>query len=296
MTIHLAGIKLKDYCGFRNTALNFLNENDKPRKITVIYGPNGVGKSSLIKSIQLVSNPFLYQYKNTAEQFQKLVYNNNYSPGYMSVFLEAGGVSPYHMQVQAAFEDGTDLFKIVTLEQQGLIECDLEKKNKGYAYSIDADNPMNLSKFQLADTYKDIFLDMANTVYGFDCKLEESIEDSIEDESGIKQLVEIYTDFTINKNGTTVHFKSMSAGEKKVAKLLSALCNPDYIDNLDIVLIDNVELHVYYKRHADMIDKIIEHFPNKQFIVTSHSETLINYVGQKYGIDALLDLEKIKEM
>jgi len=298
MTIKLAGMKLKDYCGYRDTEINLLNDQDQANNIVVIYGPNGIGKSTLIKAIQLVSNPFLYEHRNSDKielLLKKLVYNDDYDPSYSAVYEQAGGQSKYNMQMHGVFDDESKQFKSVIMEQNGLQLCELEKKHKGYAYYIDADNPVNMSRFQLEGTYKEQFLEIANIVYGYECNLAESIEEFIEDEYGNNQMIELFNDFTLNKNGTLVHFKSMSAGEKKIATLLSSLCDPNYINILDIVLIDNIAMHVYFKRHASMIDKILEFFPNKQFIVTTHSETLIKHVRATYGENCLLDLETIKE-
>lgn len=84
---------------------------------------------------------------------------------------------------------------------------------------------------------------------------------------------------------TKVHFARMSAGEKKLATLLRMLCNPDNTANRDIILIDNIECHVYHKRHAIMIDKLREFFPNKQIIATTHSGTMINHVNKSFRYD-----------
>jgi predicted ATP-binding protein involved in virulence len=62
----------------------------------------------------------------------------------------------------------------------------------------------------------------------------------------------------------------------------------------DIILVDNIEMHVYFERHARMIDKLIESFPDKQFIVTSHSGVMIEHVKKTYGERCLFNVPKIK--
>jgi len=116
----------------------------------------------------------------------------------------------------------------------------------------------------------------------------------LNDVDGKKYDVEIYTDFVIHKRDVKVHFKRMSAGEKKIATLLAYLCDPIYMENIDIICVDNLDLHVYFERHASMVDKLIEYFPNKQFIVTTHSETMINHVREVMGEDHLFNVSKIK--
>ena len=103
-----------------------------------------------------------------------------------------------------------------------------------------------------------------------------------------------YQDFIIEKGNVNVHYKAMSAGEKKIATLLRNLCDPETIDKSDIVLVDNIEMHVYFKRHKKMLDKILEMFPQKQFIVTTHSGVMIDHVREKFGDGCLYDIPIIK--
>lgn len=332
MPSHLAGIRLKNYCGYKEeVSLNFLNKNDEPNRIIVIYGPNGEGKSSLLEAIRLVGNTYIYHNRDCRLLFRKLTYNEDYDPTYgfmkdaknniTTEHLDRVGTdieendpsikrneidfeaefdklvenNPYNMEVEGAF-DTDEGFKTVFIETAGLVHSDMPLQRKGYIYWIDADNPSHLTKFQLDQEYSDKFLEIAKAVYGYDCFFpHEAIIESYKDKDKKDVKVNIYTDFVINKNGTHVHYKRMSAGEKKIATLLSFLCDPLYIDLLDIIVIDNVELHIYFKRHGIFIDKLLEMFPEKQFIVTTHSGVLIDHVSETYGKECLFDLEMIKK-
>lgn len=166
---------------------------------------------------------------------------------------------------------------------------------------IDADHIMNMNKFQIPADRIDKFINMAETVYGYRCDIGSEV---VTTSSGVttvnpalqktQKTVKYYQDFIIDKGNSKVHFKSMSAGEKKIATLLRNLCNPLVVDKPGIILVDNVEMHVYFKRHARMIDKLLEEFPEKQFIVTTHSQVVIEHVGKKYGSRCLFDIPKIK--
>jgi AAA15 family ATPase/GTPase len=327
MAIHLAGIRLKYFCGYKRAAFNFLDENDKPNRIVCIYGPNGEGKSSLLDAIKLVSNPYLYAGRDTRLVFRKLTYNSDYDPIYGFIkdakeyitkddydngfnddefkpiytgndFEKAFGDlvkdNKYTMEVEGAF-DAPDGFKTVYIETSGLKKTNLPNKPRGYAYWIDADHPSNLTKFQVAAEMGDIFLDIAKTVYGFDCSFGTPVVEKLKDINGNEKDVPIYTDFIINKKGTKVHYKRMSAGEKKIATLLSFLCDPFYMENMDIIVVDNIELHIYFERHAIFIDKLLEKFPDKQFIITTHSGTMIQHIANKYGKSCLYPVHEIKE-
>ena len=99
------------------------------------------------------------------------------------------------------------------------------------------------------------------------------------------------TDFIIEKpNGTKVHYKRFSDGEKKIATLVSTLFKRAYKDspdkeNKDIILIDNIVQHIYYLRHLKLIEKMEEYFPDKQFIATTHSPVLIENMEKKYLVN-----------
>ncbi len=64
--------------------------------------------------------------------------------------------------------------------------------------------------------------------------------------------------------------------------------SPDY-ENKNILIIDNITMHVYWRRHMTLIEKIEEYFPNKQIIATTHSPIIIQNFNKKY----LYDLEKL---
>ena len=291
MSTYLAGIRLKNYCGYKNTNFPFINsDTGKIKKFCVIYGPNGEGKSTLLEAIRLVGNPFIYRGKSTELMFRKLTHHPDYDPTY-SFIRES--VLPNRMRIDGVFDQEGE-YKSITITNKGLRSSDLPEKPRGYIYTLDADNPLNTTKFQIVSDMSGIFLEIAKIVYGYDCEFSASVKDNLKDIDGRKRQVEIYTDFVIHKRGVRVHFKRMSAGEKKIATLLAYLCDPLYMDNTDTILIDNLELHIYFLRHADVVDKLADCFPDKQFITTTHSETLINHVRKTMGKDHLFDLEEIK--
>ena len=292
MKTYLAGIKLKNWCGYKNTSFPFVNtDTGLIKRFCVIYGPNGSGKSTLLEAIRILGNPFIYKDRDTELMFRKMTYHTDYDPTYNHIKEKE---IPNKMKLDGVFAHGVD-YKTISITNDGLIHSDLPEKPRGYVYNLDADNPMNMSRFQVSSEKSDVFLDIAKTVYGFDCEFPTGVEETLKDVNGKSYQIQIYTDFVIKKDGVRVHFKRMSAGEKKIATLLSYLCDPLYMSNIDIVVIDNAELHIYFSRHAALVDKLIECFPEKQFIVTTHSETLINHVRDTMGEDHLFNLEEIKK-
>lgn len=301
--IKIKKLYLRNFCGYRGEVELDFESNGGLNNMLVLYGPNGAGKTTILEAIHFLANVFELQRKDSAvinSVLKSKTYHQESRPG-----MEALQDYDEGMVVGAVFDtDAGDKRVLVTDEKIEL--CELPYRHGGHSYFVDADHPMNVRDFQITDRhYIDKFLDMAQTVYGFPCELgkaESVTDDGILNESGeIDEYADglvyrYYTDFVIDKDGTRVHYKKMSAGEKKIATLLRYITDPNYIDHLDIVLVDNVEMHVYFKRHADMMNKIIEHYlPDKQFIVTTHSYALIKHMEDTFGSQYLCDVEKLKK-
>lgn len=282
--VKIKKVILQNFRGYKNMEFSFTQE-DKIKNLAVVLSPNGFGKSTLLEAVNLLSNPYSNLAKDTNMAFRKMTYSQDFQVDYQGYVKNEN-----QLHMEGIFEtDKGD--KQVVIETDGVKVCQLEKKLHGHAYFIDADNPMNMRRFQVESSYVNKFLQMAEIIYGFKCEVARKVQD--------KEFT-FYTDLIIHKDfkiqeSTKVHFKSMSDGERKIATLLSYLFDPCYIDGRDIVLIDNVDQHVYFRRHAAMIDKMLDFFPQKQFIITSHSGTLISHVASKYGKQYLYDLEMMKD-
>lgn len=290
--IKLKRLKLINYCGYRDFDID-LTDGDGIKKWTIMYGPNGCGKSNFLEAVRLLSYPTEIRGRPDLTMFfRKLTYHPDYRPG-----LEAFDKSRTEMLMLGVFDtpDGDKEIEIKndwSLSGSGLTKDEICSIPALSMY-VDADNPMNMQKFQLNAKYKEQFLDFASAVYGFKCEIPDdktNITKELDTSTG--EWTTFYLDFVITKFGNTkVHFKRMSAGEKKIATMLRTLFNRAYDnENCGIILIDNVELHVYFRRHMILLKKLEEHFPDRQFIATTHSPIIINEMDDKY----LLDLEHIE--
>ena len=89
----------------------------------------------------------------------------------------------------------------------------------------------------------------------------------------------------IDKNGETLNVAQLSQGEKSLMALVGdiarrlAMLNPALDNPLTgdgIVLIDEVDLHLHPSWQRSLCDKLIETFPNCQFVLTTHSPLVIS--------------------
>ncbi len=283
--IKLKEIRLINYCGYRDFHLDFY-ENGDIKKWVIFYGPNGIGKSNFIRAVELLASPrrIIGRTKNDLF-FRRLTYHPNYNPTY-SGFL----TDKTHLYMEATFLFDKEKKKIV-LENNwddcvGITTNELPSSYGDFAAYIDADNPNNMYSFNLDINFSKDFLDIAETVYSFQCYLpEESLVETINPGNG--KPICIYTDFILKKWGNTlVHYKRFSDGEKKIATLLTSLFKR--AKEVDILLVDNIEQHIYFKRHLKLLEKIEMIFPDKQIIATTHSSVIVENIDKKY----LYDLEE----
>lgn len=278
--IKLKRIKLHNYCGYRDFELD-LTEGDGVKRWAMFYGPNGCFKTTFLRAVELLSSPRQLVGRLDNKLFlRRLTYHPNYNPTYVgfdkektNLFMEAVFLTDKG-EKKVILENNWD-------DRVGLTVNELPTELLSASSFIDSDNPNNMNSFQINAKDKDDFLDMAEAVYNLKCYLP---KESLVVE---KDMFEIYSNFVIAKYGNTlVHYKSFSEGEKKIATLLAALFRRS--KEADILLVDNVAMHIYWKRHKILIDKIEEYFPEKQIISTTHSPIIIDYMDEKY----LCDLEK----
>jgi len=286
---------LRNYCGYKEVTFDFRDAGDVKR-FCLFFGPNGIGKTSILQAINQVGNPKQYLGRKNDLVFNKLTYHPDYNPTY------AGCIERVHdMYVEAIFQTFQGDKKVVLenagKKRMGVTLCELDLSGfANFAFWVDADNPMNTQRFQINTKHVDKFLDLAEAIYGYRCEIPRGPLSEVEEyDPQTKEYVTFCTNFIIYKKYcgemTKVHFKRMSAGERKIATLLQMLCNPLYYDRFDIFLIDNLSMHVYFLRHAKMVDKFMEHFADKQIIATDHSGVLIDYVRNAYGLKYLYEIE-----
>lgn len=89
----------------------------------------------------------------------------------------------------------------------------------------------------------------------------------------------------IDKNGEILNVAQLSQGEKSLMALVGdiarrlAMLNPALENPLagdGIVLIDEVDLHLHPSWQRSLCDRLIETFPNCQFVLTTHSPLVIS--------------------
>lgn len=95
---------------------------------------------------------------------------------------------------------------------------------------------------------------------------------------------EVVIDKTIGDKTEMLYLNQMSSGEKVLLGLVADLTRRLYLANTEgdllqgngIVLIDEIDLHLNPKWQRKVLTKLLEIFPNVQFVVTTHSPLVLS--------------------
>lgn len=278
----LKSLQLSNFCGLKDAGFDF--DPDR-RPFSVFFGPNGTGKSTLMHAIRIISTPRILRGRDNSTLFRKLTYNPDYDPT-MAAYIPSSEPCSLH----AVFETAGGGRARVEVHGGELLVNELEESppgGDGWAAYCDADHPINMNKFQLPADQVDRFILLAGEIYGLPCSVGKKITTA---ESGEK--VDIYQDFCIQKGVTRVHHKRMSDGERKIATLLRHLCGKIPPSGRSMALVDNVEMHVYFRRHPRLVNALRQQFPETQFLCTTHSDGVLRSVEEQWGSGALFDMQR----
>ncbi len=287
------------------------------------FGPNGCGKSTALEAISLLTaNQMGRDPANVKRSLRKYVKNRDYDPSYERIsghtykndFAISHEDNLPPMIVEGTYEMDNKSY-IVRLTQNGFERNDLAPEANGpgpwgddhlfyrqrVAHFISSDSDLSMSKFQLRREQTVLFEKITSKIMRFPT--------SCIQPSGLVPIDEDYcTDFTILKRGDLIHYKRMSAGEQKIAKSYSQFLNLIYdLEHPDVgepalagwprlLLFDNIEMHIYYDRHVDMLNCVKSCFPQQQIFATTHSGVLIQryFKGENDTTNELMiDLEKV---
>lgn len=315
--LFLKRLRLKNFCNYEDHTFDFMRKDGTPYPFICFFGPNGVGKTTLLEAISLLSmNRFGRGMDRIRQSLLKYVHNENYDPSYNRIGAAEDVVSPgepqmliegtYHMDnreyVIQMNEHGwirNDFVPLPEIESPNLEDYSQSAKSGPWGeeylrylqritHFVSSDSDLSLNKFQLISHYMEPFEKIITEIMRWPTKCLVPPE-----LAGMRAENKMYcTDFVIQKTKKhsgkiiNVHFKRMSAGERKIAKsfsdllnLMFTLANPG--DGIGmpfwprLLLIDNVEMHAYFDRHVRLVDSLKQIFAKHQIFSTTHSGVLI---------------------
>lgn len=300
-------LKMTNYCGWREAEIAF-------DEFAILIGPNGIGKTTILNAVASLCSSMDYAEGitpkkedhieagdevgdeaeiaewvpsvNARARLRASLVKNIYN--YEDKDAAAGFV------VEGVFErEGKEYTVILT--EDGFTRNDILGQPwwwPGLVYFAKFDSDM--VNFQLRAELWPKFKKAYEGITGIE------VEPEIYEDTDLKargEPCDIVTGFWLNKQWgaqhTRVHSKRGSAGEKKIAKSLTQVLNLEDIRRPEIVLVDNLEMHVHYTRHLRMFDEVKDLFAGMQIVATTHSTEIITNYEPK---DHIIDLGGVRTM
>lgn len=262
--------------------------------------------STLLEAISLLTIPTTGRHPQMVkESLQKYVRNVDYDPTFQRVIDHEHSSVERKMLIRGVFvmdekeyvvelthsgmqrndfapvsDIGSDMQEIMITARQGPWGDDHIKFRNRICHFVRSDSDLAMHRFQLIESQREKFEEIISEImrWPVECCSPKSM--STEDKT-------FCLDYTITKKEHKIHFKRMSAGEKKISKSFSELLNlmyslsnpmpgePEMAGWPRLLLFDNIVMHVYYDRHVRMIDCLKQVFKHQQIFATTHSGVLI---------------------
>ena len=255
---YLSNIKIKNFFSIKEIELKNLNN----KKEIYIVGENGDGKSLLLQALALglkgVDDGDVFELVKSQKEYK--------------ISIEDTQKNEY--------EAGEKVYKnFFAYGASRNANCQLKEDEKGYLTlfnsSLDLKNPIDWLQY-LDHSEKSGKTNIVSSVLAKKL-LQEILHSDVS--------IEITPDDVIFKEkGSTVRFEQLSAGYTGVITIIIDLLarlseNQPYVEDISefraVVVIDEVELHLHPKWKYDFVKKLRDIFPNIQFIMTTHSPTVI---------------------
>lgn len=280
--LRIKRLYLENFRGYRKASFSFGD-------FTCLIGENGGGKTTVLEAISLLCSSMDF---GTEQDVVPSFGDNSWKPTITAetrarTFLKRNirGIDDVDgaksFLVEGVFErDGKEY--TATLCESGFKRNDLLSEKwwwVGLTYFARFDSEMN--SFMLPIELWPKFAQSYETITGIKLGIETQFD------PGDGQIV--VDKFWLYKPNGRISSKKASAGERKIGKALSQIVNLPPERMPDLILVDNMEMHVHHKRHLIMFDEIKRLFEGRQIVATTHSTVVIDQYEPK---SHLLDVEQ----
>lgn len=271
--VRVKSISFKNYKVFDNYKFDFSDSNGNIKNFICFIGPNGSGKTTILNTIQLLFSRF--------EGYDPARIETNLSKSIRHVGVEKQSKNNFQIVAEILIDEKT--YRI-SIDKKGFKE-DHPKEIKELLYRICYLSRLDqeLQKFQLIRDRWPKFKKLFEAVTGY--VIEEYTNPFFDDSDDphLSELLKKYVlDFIVFKPNETIHHKECSDGEKKIIKSFSTILNLEYTPQ--IILIDNVEMHVERSRHIILVETLRKCFPDSQIFSTTHSYNISKSLEKNTGI------------
>ena len=150
-------IKLKNYCSLVDFQVNFMGKRDNPKKLILIYGENGVGKSNLATAFfTLYETLRTMSIKDMLEKLRESVSDEEFDDSSFQKFMK---------QNLKDIESIIKSSKTINSQDSMLLEFGFKLNGKKGVYRIETDNTHIISEHLdfVLNKNKTVFFDINET-------------------------------------------------------------------------------------------------------------------------------------
>lgn len=278
--MRVKSLKLKDFKGYANASIEF-------RDFSILIGPNGIGKTTALEAVNLLASSLDFRteiesvpsFGHEGSDWVPTVSAQQRLEQFLKRNIRNGKKA---FRLEGVFEHAGRDYKVVLTEKGFETNELLGQPFWNSNLVLFAKFDLEMSKFLLPEKAWPAFKLAFENITGY------QVSDPIVfDEGGFERIVD---GFTLHKPNGKIPFKFCSAGEKKIARALSNIVLIDEEKKPHIVLVDNIEMHVHYKRHLGLMGELRRLFTGMQVISTTHSTVVMEKHEPR---EDLVDIELI---
>ena len=257
-SVKILWLKIHNFKAFEDAVIDF-RDGKSFRRFSCFIGPNGCGKSTILNVVQLIFSNF---HGYTGERIE-----SNLGRAVRHVELISGPDDDFLIEAAITSSHGNYIIKI---NKHGFLEGHPDEIGQfAYRLCYAARFDQELHNFQLRRDQWKKFKNLFESVTGFTIEEHIDLFSSNQDARQKRIMDEYVLGFTVNKPHESISHKECSAGERKLIKTFSTLLNMEFLP--EVILIDNIEMHVDISRHLPFVNALRSNFPDSQIVTTTHS-------------------------
>lgn len=275
----LKALVLRDFMSYRDFRVEF---GDDP--IHGFFGPNGCGKSTVLKAVRLLFSKFGGLDELRLQSALSKYVRNDGADSFeiRGEFESEGREYEVVMGNDASYWEWGEIKGLEGDVVRGLASPHLPEVRKTLVEQVwMATYDQQLSQFQIERSRWDRFKPLFESVTGYEVRPVESTNEFVSAglTEGERRQAEIMSKYILGmeimKPTGAIREHQCSDGEKKVIKHFTHLFNKPDNEIPSIVLIDNIEMHISRDRQLPLLEALEGCFPETQIIFTTHGDSII---------------------